>query len=355
MTVFTGLKVATGTSGKRVTVKLTPTLQVDNNRLISFQVPIRPINAGPLTIEVFARREQNFSNVAGGVPSTRTETTFFHYSHTNTAPAMARNQMISAKIALRRAANTTSGATMTETIHDNTLFSVSATKKVRFSKGNLIRVYENAQWKFADNQYDFEAGYGSGNVDLFGWGTGQHPTGNAYDSQYGPTSGDLTGANAVYDWACNPIVNGGNTAHQWRTLTKDEWEYLLSGRPNAAAKLGYATVNEVEGVVFLPDYWVCPANLSFTPGASDYTVNVYTTDQWTQMQAAGAIFLPTVGYGYFSYNMGYYSLSYISGRIYYWTSSGTGGAAYCLTDFRNGTVYTSVREHLPVRPVRDAN
>lgn len=58
------------------------------------------------------------------------------------------------------------------------LFSVSATKKVYFSKGNLQYQASTNTWRFATNQWDR---IGSGNssisssysgwIDLFGWGT----------------------------------------------------------------------------------------------------------------------------------------------------------------------------------------
>ncbi|MBQ2488287.1 MAG: hypothetical protein II525_00540 [Bacteroidales bacterium] len=33
------------------------------------------------------------------------------------------------------------------------------------------------------------------------------------------------------DWAYhNAIINGGNKAHLWRTLTRDEWYYLIYQR-----------------------------------------------------------------------------------------------------------------------------
>ena len=57
-------------------------------------------------------------------------------------------------------------------------FSVSSTKKVMFSKGNLQYQANPGTWRFAENQYDV-IGADNGNIasdytgwiDLFGWGT----------------------------------------------------------------------------------------------------------------------------------------------------------------------------------------
>ena len=52
------------------------------------------------------------------------------------------------------------------------VFSVSASKKVYFSKGNLLLVGENT-WEFADNQWDYFGSNQSNNHrDFFSWGYG---------------------------------------------------------------------------------------------------------------------------------------------------------------------------------------
>ena len=48
-------------------------------------------------------------------------------------------------------------------------------------------------------------------------------------SDYGDGSGDIAGTN--YDWGVNnAISNGGNEAGLWRTLTIEEWKYLMESR-----------------------------------------------------------------------------------------------------------------------------
>ena len=190
----------------------------------------------------------------------------------------------------------------------NGLFSVSATKQVYFSMGNLQYDGANSIWQFAANQYDIIASANANPtatslIDLFGWGTSSFNGKNPWmtstvstDYGYG-NNRNIT--NTQYDWGKrNAIVNGGNEAGMWRTLTTQEWSYLLNTRTDAAAKRGIATVNGVYGVVILPDEFTLPAGLTFNAGYSKtalWSHNVYTETEWAQMEAAGAAFLPCNG------------------------------------------------------------
>lgn len=215
-------------------------------------------------------------------------------------------------------------------------FSVSATKQVRFSQGNLQYQASTSTWRFAEHQCDVVGiGYGqtdedaycyiggtvqnsdnrqisasyAGWIDLFGWGTGNNPTN---------TSTDNADYATFTDWGINKISNGGNTANQWRTLTYDEWDYLLSTRANAKNLRGQATVNGITGYVFLADGFVVPSGLSFTANPNNWTTNVYTSSDWAKMEAVGAVFLPAAGnrYGTGVGSVGYYG--------YYWSSAPKG-------------------------------
>ena len=195
-------------------------------------------------------------------------------------------------------------------------FSVSATKKVYFSKGNLQYRASAKVWRFAENQWnrvgndDELKGSGHGNVyqdnvrcannyvsstytgwiDLFAWGTGNAPT-----SLNAPSE-------TFTDWGVNAISNGGNQANLWRTLTNKEWQYLCTGRTNASMLSSCAKVNGVPGYVFLPDDWVLPSGLSFTPmspGESTWwSKNTYSVSDWQKMEQNGAVFFPACGYRY---------------------------------------------------------
>ena len=186
-------------------------------------------------------------------------------------------------------------------------FSVSENHQVRFSQGNLQFQPNGIFWRFAEHQYDYVGGATAGNVnyafskcnnafidryydgwiDLFGWGTGEEPWNAAEESRlYGMFN----------EWGANTIMNGGILIDGWRTLTFDEWFYLLVSRPNAENLRGQATVGKVHGYVLLPDDWQLPKKISFTPCPNDWTTNTYSGAQWEKMEKAGAVFLPAGGF-----------------------------------------------------------
>jgi hypothetical protein len=181
------------------------------------------------------------------------------------------------------------------------VFSVSADKQVTFSKGNLQYHPANNKWRFAENQTDYIGDANSncsstynGWLDLFGWGTGNNPTNS---------STDYNDYQTFVDWGTNQI--GADAPNTWRTLTKDEWDYLLNTRTNASVLKGVAQVNGVNGLIFFPDTWVCPEGITFKSGFhSEYNVEAYgqyqtfSADQWSKLESAGAVFLPAAGYRY---------------------------------------------------------
>ena len=192
--------------------------------------------------------------------------------------------------------------------HENQsgFFSVSETQQVRFSQGNLQYQVSTNTWRFALHQYDF-IGYSNSNIssthydgwiDLFGWGTGNNPM---------LSSTDLADYSTFVDWGVNAISNGGNIANMWRTLTSDELLYLLNYRTNstnlgtANARYAQGTVNNIHGVILFPDGYVHPACVAAPVGINQqnsggWDGNVYTLNQWSLMEAAGAVFLPAAGY-----------------------------------------------------------
>ena len=217
-------------------------------------------------------------------------------------------------------------------------FSVSDTKKVHFSRGNLQYNAVQNKWRFAPRQYTYICGENDnvaqdydGWIDLFpfgtsGWNSGATyyqpwQVGGSWDSYLpgGDESNDLTGAYANADWGVyNKISNGGNKVGMWRTLTADEWSYLMGDNANRAGKYGACTVaGNYKGVLILPDDWTLPSGCSFTAGyGNQYKTNQYTLNEFQRMEAAGAIFLPLAGQRGCGAN---YSLSGEQG--YYWSSS----------------------------------
>ncbi len=253
------------------------------------------------------------------------------------------------------------------------LFSVSSTKKVRFSKGNLQYRTTGTHtvtgggtatgtWRFAEHQYDY-IGEGNANIsstytgwiDLFCWGTsGWNSGANVYqpwaadgtnNSDYTPggsTTNNLTGTYARADWGVyNAISNGGNQPGMWRVLTKNEWEYLINTRSASTvggttnARYAIATVNGTSGVIIFPDTFTMPAGLTVTnintPNGSCES-STYTASQWGKLESAGCIFLPVTGY-----RPGTYVTETIR-KGYYWSSSrSSDNGAYTL-EFALGNI-----------------
>ena len=197
----------------------------------------------------------------------------------------------------------------------NGVFSVSENIQVSFSQGNLQYQASTNTWRFADNQYD-HIGSGNANVsstysgwiDLFGWGTSGYnhgavcyqpwsTSGNNSDYYaYGLNDKNLNDQTGQADWGYNAISNGGNTTHQWRTLTLEEWDYLLNTRSTTSGiRFVRANVNGVNGVVLLPDNWSSSFySLNNANGTySSYSNNTIPLSDWTGiLEVAGAVFLP---------------------------------------------------------------
>ena len=245
------------------------------------------------------------------------------------------------------------------------VFSVSADKQVTFSSGNLQYTQSTNTWSFAENQWDYigtdnvtggsvsfdEYGiykYGTAladKVDLFCWSTATTNFGVSTST----SSSDYSGS--FVDWGTNKI--GNDAPNTWRTLTYDEWEYLLNNRPNASSLKGVAQVNGVNGLILLPDSWTCPADVTFKSGFhSDRSVEAYgqyqtfSADQWSKLESAGAVFLPAASYRYGS------SVRYRQNDGNYWSATEftSGGASYlciysdvALVDGYNRSLGRSVR------------
>ena len=86
---------------------------------------------------------------------------------------------------------------------------------------------------------------------------------------------------------------GNHIAGGWRTLTHDEWEYVIRYRADADYKRGAASVCGVFGMVLLPDNF---SGGTFHAGFDNgWGRNVYSDSSWSEMEAAGAVFLPAAG------------------------------------------------------------
>ena len=225
----------------------------------------------------------------------------------------------------------------------NGVFSVSANKKVKFSRGNLQYQASTNTWRFAENQWDYvgserradkaDSGgtvIGSSNhmvsssyngwIDLFGWGTsgykGKYPYINYSSIDYGDGDNNISGTN--YDWGIyNNISNGDNK--KWRALTKDEWGYIFDGRQTSSGKrFAKAVVTGINGVILLPDNWSSRYyDLNdINNHNSNFSNNIITQNDWiNKLEPYGAVFLPASGRREGSY------FSFIGLIGHYWSST----------------------------------
>lgn len=202
----------------------------------------------------------------------------------------------------------------------NGLFSVSSYKQVYFSQANLQYQASTNTWRFAENQWDYIGDDNSnisssycGWIDLLGWGTSGYNHGAVCYQPwststttsdyyaYGSDTYNLNDQTGLADWGYNPISNGGNQPNQWRTLTNVEWEYVLNKRITPSGiRYAKAKVNEVNGVILLPDDWSTSYyNLSNTnTGEASYSSNTISASQWNNLEQHGAVFLAAAGYRY---------------------------------------------------------
>ena len=232
------------------------------------------------------------------------------------------------------------------------VFSVSADKQVTFSPGNLQYHRMNKEWRFAENQTDCigEDNIYDGWLDLFGWST----TVTNFGVSTSKDGADYYGS--FVDWGTNKI--GTDARRTWRTLTEDEWLYLLDSRPSASTLQGIAQVNGVNGLILLPDDWTCPTGITFTSGLSDGSVEAYgqyqtfSADQWSKLESAGAVFLPAAGYRH-RYDS---NVSGVQDRGYYWSATEDHGDLAICFFFHSNEVYMSnddLNNGLSVRLVKD--
>jgi len=170
-------------------------------------------------------------------------------------------------------------------------FSVSATKKIQFSKGNL---WTNATaspqtWFFEKNQYDYQSTYTASHISHFYWET----TGNYGSAQACQTaSGSSTD---TVDWGVPYCAANNLTAGTWRTLSDDELNYMLETR----------TVNGGQGDEYC--FWQATIRSDVSGGVfgaiifpDDYTSETsvkmsYTAAEWAALESAGCAFLPNIG------------------------------------------------------------
>ena len=209
-------------------------------------------------------------------------------------------------------------------------FSVSADKKVFFSKGNLYATvtfgtgdeskvakkitgyaFESDQtyYRTWNNDVDADKYATSGKEDkaFFGYGMTTTPAGTVGTFYW--TKSALVATSKVYNdspdisdafFAAGLKVRG----HTWSCLTKDEFNYLLNtggvGRSDEN-RFALAKVNGICGLLIFPDGYTGTINVTGIGEINKTLDQEYPSDSieastWTSMQEAGVVFLPASGY-----------------------------------------------------------
>ncbi len=140
----------------------------------------------------------------------------------------------------------------------------------------------------------------------------------------GSYANSLTGDYAEADWAWHNNISNGNGPHLWRTLTINEWNYIINSRLTSTvngttnAHYAKATIASVPGVILFPDTYVHPDDVAqpngINNGSNGYDINDYDLNDWELIEACGAVFLPVT---YFRYGWG------VDSRVnaHYWSTT----------------------------------
>ena len=264
------------------------------------------------------------------IPSVTTETTLKFDSNSKTGSMTFINGIQAGRY---YANNNAALAVTAGNLPDGTLkgiFSISETRKVRFSQGNLQYQASTTTWRFAEHQHDFvgDATAGSvyvgevksnnayiadsytGWIDLFGWGTWSgmpnqmQPT-LCINSQYSYYSYNWTGD--VY--FLGTIANSAD--NDWFTISQEQMNCLLKTRNTTTinnvenARYSLAIINNdvasVKGAILFPDNYIGgnPEGVVWNTinyGNSSYAQGTQcTTAGWNALNANGCVFLPAAG------------------------------------------------------------
>lgn len=217
-------------------------------------------------------------------------------------------------------------------------FSVSPEVQVQFSRGNLQYCATTNTFRFAEQQYtllgELNNAVGETNkgwIDLFGWATSgfdnttQDPLAIHYQPWswicelgaeldyelnqfgYGPSQNrpdrDMQASAANYDWGTYCTI-GKDAPGTWRTLSREEWRYMLFLRPNADRLRQRTQVCGQNGLLIMPD--------GYDGVIPDRPI---TKSVWKKLEKSGVVFLPMAGARY------HFRTADVGQMGSYWTST----------------------------------
>jgi len=234
----------------------------------------------------------------------------------------------------------------------NGVFSVSASKKVRFSSGNLY--YDGSSWHCESNQYDYRSyqaknscisgtvsstGTPTNHWGMFGWisegaelATEPFSYGmSTYGSSNLPKYASYNSSTAKYVFT-ELYKDWGQTtcSKQWFTLLKSEWEYLITTRKVKRGKDAASANGKAYECLFLtntshPVLIIFPDDYPGTyDGDNDVASGATISNTvWQYLENKGCVLLPAPGI----YRSGASTITYYSSNFKtvigtpYWTST----------------------------------
>lgn len=336
-----------------------------NNSVLFYSINANTLSAGSHTVSV----SDGTTTISGSVTAVADAATTFAVAYPANATAKSYTLSVSGynnvvkenkTLTAGKVVNITTDVTVDANAPLPGVFSVSSTQTVKFSKGNLQATYNGSAWSwaFAANQYDCIGentantsinGNGTvsanGTVDLFGWSTAANTLGINNSILASPYLGDFA------DWGGNAMVQVG-IGTGWRALSAAEWTYLLNTREGS--RYCKATVNSKAGLVIFPDSYSHPTGVTVVASVNTanaaFATNSWSGEKWTEMEAAGAVFLPAAGSRFNA------SVNEVGTYGYYWSSTPNDtNSAFLLifASYVNPAVYLSRFEGYSVRLVQN--
>lgn len=125
------------------------------------------------------------------------------------------------------------------------------------------------------------------------------------------------------EYLTNKTINLSTSVEQvgWRNLTSSEWSYIINSRKNASTLHFWAKVNNVFGLVVLPDNMTNLSGITF--GVEGYNKNSISRDFWISLQTLGAVFIPSIFTDITSFSTEHYD-----GRGTYYGNGSTNNYTY---------------------------
>lgn len=283
-------------------------------------------------------------------------------SWSKTAPANTDNQIMRSKI---RPMPVLTAETKLEGVIGP--FSTSSSHKVYFAKGNLYYTPATGIFSFEDEQWKHIPYAGTGenqdwdptHVSHFFWLS--DPVAAAAQTSVATYNGSLFTNDPSNSQLPNANFTANGAKGVWRSLTSDEWNYLLNSRSyttqmyinSKRVRYAFIMVNDGskthKGLLLFPDNFPSwPSGAGTKPSdvnvAWGSDIKTYTVDQFHALENAGCAFLP-VGGSRFENSGQTVGNANSSGR--YWTSTIASGSNRIRLYFYSGNTpqYSSTNSY----------